>query len=99
MLGNVTVTGNAGGPFTIVFNNALADTDIPQLVASDAGAGNSALTAVTNVGAGNEIQVLTVGGTATSLNLSFAGVTNTIPSDVASALSLASVSTASALSG
>ncbi len=37
---NVAVTGNVGGPFTIVFQGALANTDVPLLIAR---AGNPAI--------------------------------------------------------
>lgn len=54
--GDVTVTGNAGGPYTLTFGGAYADTDVPQLTANGAG-----LTGGTSPGV--TVATTTVGGT------------------------------------
>lgn len=52
--GNVTVTGSAGGPYTVTFTGALAGTDVAQMTSSGAGltGGTSPAATVTTATAG-----------------------------------------------
>ncbi|GAA3877882.1 hypothetical protein GCM10022243_48230 [Saccharothrix violaceirubra] len=51
--GNVAVTGNAGGPYTVTFTGALADTNVAQMTATPTG-GTGTVTIATTTGGGTE---------------------------------------------
>lgn len=52
--GLVTVTGNAGGPYTVTFDNSLGNVTAMAVVDSTTGAGHSVTVATVNQGAGAE---------------------------------------------
>ena len=75
--GNVSVFGPDAGPFLIVFNNALANTTLPDLTFT-VGVGAPSVTITTlGEGIGNEVQTLTLGGTAGTFTSSFNGIAAT----------------------
>lgn len=51
--GNVTVTGNAGGPYTVTFKGTLAGTDVAQMSATPTG-GTGTVTVTTATAGGTE---------------------------------------------
>lgn len=51
--GNVSVTGSAGGPYTVTFQGALADTNTAQMTATPTG-GTGTVTIATATGGGTE---------------------------------------------
>jgi hypothetical protein len=71
--GNVDVTGDVGGPFTITFKNALANQNVAQLATVPSGGatatvatatnGSAVASATINITRTDEIQTLAVGGT------------------------------------
>ncbi|MCY2986729.1 MAG: M36 family metallopeptidase [Planctomycetota bacterium] len=61
--GNVTVIGAVGGPFTIVFRQALAGADVSLLDTVASGGATPTVTPVANGGGDNEVQQLSFGGT------------------------------------
>ena len=76
--GNVTVLGAAGGPFTLVFNNSLANTNVPQLFTSNAGGLTSVVATIAE--GQNELQMITLGGlTGGTALLSFNATASTDP--------------------
>ncbi|MCY2986730.1 MAG: pre-peptidase C-terminal domain-containing protein, partial [Planctomycetota bacterium] len=76
---NVDVIGAAGGPFTIVFQNALAGVNAVPLVATVTGVGTTAVVAtIADGGLNNEIQQLNVSGFSDSFRLSYNGVPATL---------------------
>jgi len=80
--GNVTVIGADAGPFTIVFRNALAGANVSQLETLPSGGGATATVGTTAHGGGNnEVQTLTVSGSADSFTLSYNSVNATSPID------------------
>ena len=52
-VGNVLVTGNAGGPYTVTFRGALADTNVAQMTATPTG-GTGTVTVATVTEGGTE---------------------------------------------
>ena len=62
--GNVSVSGDAGGPFTVEFIGALAKTDVPLLVGSDGGINEKQTVAIAGAAAGDKL-VLTYSGQST----------------------------------
>lgn len=67
--GNVVVTGSAGGPYTVSFQGALADTNVAQMTSTPTG-GTGTVTVATTTGGGTE----GVGGLETAAGLLFAAV-------------------------
>lgn len=51
--GNVSVTGSAGGPYTVSFQGTLADTNVAQMTATPTG-GTGTVTVATQTGGGTE---------------------------------------------
>lgn len=51
--GNVIVTGSAGGPYTVSFTGALADTNVAQMTSTPTG-GSGTVTVATTTGGGTE---------------------------------------------
>lgn len=51
--GNVSVTGSPGGPYTVTFQGALADTNVAQMTSTPTG-GTGTLTVATATGGGTE---------------------------------------------
>lgn len=49
-VGNVAVTGSAGGPFTVTFGGALANTDVAQMTATPTGGTGTVTVATTAAG-------------------------------------------------
>lgn len=49
-LGDVVVTGNVGGPFTVVFAGTLADTDVAEMTATPTGGTGTVTIATTIIG-------------------------------------------------
>src|SRR5581483_10706907 len=79
LAGNVSVFGGPGGPFTVVFNGALANTNVPQMTFTVAG-GTTATPATVADGVGNETQTITLGGTSGgTFTPAFATVPSTLP--------------------
>ena len=75
--GNVTVLGANAGPFTVVFNNALANVNVAQLTTAVTG-GATATAATVQDGIGNELQTITLAGTSGgTFTVSFNGVAAT----------------------
>jgi len=75
--GGVTVTGSAGGPYTVTFTGELSYTDVSQLVINDSGLKAIVVETTPGVTTANEIQTITLtgsphGGTAT---LTYSGQT------------------------
>jgi len=64
-VGNVSVSGNAGGPYTVEFIVALAKTDVSLLVGVDGGI-NEKQTVVVTDGAANDKLILTYSGQSTA---------------------------------
>ena len=62
--GNVSVSGDAGGPFTVEFTGDLAKTDLPLLVGSDGGINEKQTVAIVGAAAGDKL-VLTYSGQST----------------------------------
>src|SRR5439155_19264971 len=63
LAGNVAVFGaNGGAQFLIVFINALANANVPQMTTTTTG-GTTATPATVTDGYGNEVQSVTLGGT------------------------------------
>lgn len=52
-VGDVTVTGNAGGPWTVTFGGALADTNVAAMTTTPTG-GTGTVTVATTTGGGTE---------------------------------------------
>jgi hypothetical protein len=67
--GNVSVTGSAGGPYTVTFQGALADTNVAQMTATPTG-GTGTVTVATVTGGGTE----GTGGLETAAGLLFSAV-------------------------
>lgn len=57
--GNVLVTGSAGGPFTIAFQNALAKANIPLLTLVDSSTGGSGITIAAGTNGVNNLHAIT----------------------------------------
>jgi hypothetical protein len=49
-VGDVTVTGSAGGPYTVTFGGALADTNVAQMTATPTGGTGTVTVATTTAG-------------------------------------------------
>lgn len=77
--GNVTVVGNPGGPYTITFTGALANTDVPLIGAQGLGGANYTVLEQTRGGPNavgvlvDEIQTVTNAGGAGQFQLRFNG--------------------------
>ncbi|MEV4767792.1 hypothetical protein [Micromonospora humida] len=67
--GNVSVTGAAGGPYTVTFQGALADTNVAQMTSTPTG-GTGTVTIATTTGGGTE----GTGGLEVAAGLLFAAV-------------------------
>lgn len=85
LVGNVSVTGGAGGAYTVNFINALAGLDLPAITAATltSAAGNTTITVAETVRGGavspfvSEQQTLTVGQGVTGFTLGFNGASAT----------------------
>src|SRR5262249_18336508 len=79
LAGNVTVLGAPGGPFTLVFNNAFANVNVPQMTTTVTRGTTGAFGTVVD-GIGNELKSLSIGGFPTgTFTVSFNGVAATSP--------------------
>jgi hypothetical protein len=71
--GDVTVTGSAGGPYTVTFGGTLADTNVAQMTATPTG-GTGTVTVATQTGGGTS---LGTGGSETAVGFLRKGVDTT----------------------
>lgn len=76
--GDVTVTGSAGGPYTLTFGGALAKTDVAALTASGASltGGTAPSVAITTPTQGSAAAAVTLGAV---VNTDYVYVTGTVP--------------------
>lgn len=70
--GDVTVTGNVGGPFTVTFGGALADTNVAQMTATPTG-GTGTVTIATATAGGTAATNRAVGILRNSVDVGAAG--------------------------
>ncbi len=97
LIGNYSVFGASLGSFTIVFSNALANIDVPQLTATMTGSGNTATTSMLlgRTLPASEIETITLGGTTSSAQtISFGGSSTTLAATAPNALTFTALQAA-----
>ncbi|MBC8868317.1 MAG: hypothetical protein H8E44_02810, partial [Planctomycetes bacterium] len=74
LAGNVTVLGDSGGPFTVLYGNGLAGQNVPLLGAS----GGAVVSPVSNGVLVDAVQTLDLNGAAGAVTLLYDGVSSTV---------------------